>query len=181
LKEKLLALTGGDEELAAQIAAQADATNRSIEEQGMITRDTEAPDDEDAEEADSEDDLDVEWDDELVDEVAEAVVEHTAFRALQAHIAELETSLTKALTLIGAQDKAIKALERTAKSKLDEAFDRITEVEREDEERLDELVQDKPRRRRVKLSRPSERYRTEEDEAADLEDQAERVLASFTE
>ena len=168
--ERLRDKHGLDQEVIDEFVDLADQTNRGIEDEGLITRegdqetepetpveelDQEPESETDAEpqerEAgepgpdDGDGDLEVELDEEAVDAIVDRVAESPQFVEITQRLDELQALVTE---LVAGQEAAEKA--RVAREK--EIDGRLADLEREDEEKQRQWLEDQPRRRTVRVT-----------------------------
>ena len=189
--ERLRDKHGLEQDVIDEFVNLADQTNRSIEDEDLITRDDgeqETDTDESAEELDQdtepeqepqepedeETDLEVELDEEAVDAIVDRVAESSQFTEIVERLDSLQALVAE---LVEGQEAGEKG-----RAEHDEQVDgRLAALERDDEEKQREWLEDQPRRTRtVRVShRPRQANRKDKggnDAGGSLADEAEATL-----
>ena len=193
--ERLRDKHGLDQEALDEFIQAADQTNRSIEDEDLITREGETgPDDGEGplpaepvdagsqdqtpgqepqeRESETEPDLDVELDEEAVQAIVDRVAEASIF-----------TELTERLDLVQATVQELREQLAASETQRGAVEKRLAELEREDEEKQREWLADQPRRRTIRVShRPREANQPEnsgQERESNLADEAEHTLAGM--
>jgi len=171
-------LFGDDEEQARSwLEANADGTNRAIEEAGAVTRAAAEPEPEaepveraEPEPAPEPVEREIELDDEAISAIVERLSESEPFADMQAGIEILSVQLSK----LSEQLDGLKAQMVTSEA---ETEDRLAALERDDEEKQQEWARDLPRRTMLRVTH---RPRTANvPTAGGLADRAESTLAGM--
>ena len=167
--ERLREKHGLEQEAIDELVNLADQTNRGIEDEGLITRDGEAeqeqeqpqageqePEAEELEQEPQERDMEpesdeepgdevIELDEEAVDAIVDRVAESEQFTAITQRLDELQALVTE---LVQGQEAAEKA-----RAEREEAVNsRLADLERSDEDKQREWLEDQPRRRTVRVT-----------------------------
>lgn len=150
IKEALQKVFGEDEDRLRQLEQMVDGVNRSTEEQGLVHREAEAEDVEDAVAEEVELEPVLELDDEAIDAIAGLVAQKLAADQAAA-LAQTNGALEGLTKTLGELQRTI-AKDSKRISKLAELVD---ELAAEDDERLRTRIEDTPRQRiQVQLRRP---------------------------
>lgn len=171
-------LFGGDEDSAKQwLEDNADATNRAIEQENIITREAETEPETDPEPTpEPETELaerEIELDDDAVSALVDAVTSSEVFTNLIGQLGQLEESLGQLTSQI---DQAIGVTDE----QIGTIRSRLETLEREEEELHREWVNDLPRNRVTRVTyRPREVNRPENPGSESLEDVAQSTLAGM--
>ncbi len=174
--ERLRDKHGLDQEVLDEFVALADQTNRTVDDEDLITRDdadqesdvdepaeeldeADEPEDEEPESdedpepepqerddaspggEDSDDQMEVELDEEAVEAIVDRVAEHQFFTDQTARLDEIQASITGVVERLDEFN-----------AKVEEAESRLADLERDDEEKQREWLDDQPRRRTVRVT-----------------------------
>ena len=163
--ERLRDKHGLEQEVIDEFVEMADQTNRGIDDEDLITREGEAdqetdtdtpaeeldqepvddPQEPDEEPQEPEGDLEVELDEEAVDAIVDRVAESSIFTEITERLDSLQALVTE---LVEGQEAGEKA--RAARDS--EVDGRLADLERDDEEKQREWLEDQPRRRTIRVS-----------------------------
>ena len=195
--ERLRDQHGLDQSVIDGFVELADQTNRSIEDEDLITRDSadesaadeeqapEQPEGEDAETADVDEDLDEELQEreEQTETDLDVELDEEAVQAIVDRLAEapIFTELTQRLDLVQASLQEARDQLEASEGERAEVERRLADLERDDEEKRREWLDDQPRRRTIRASyRPREVNQQEnsgKERESNLADEAEHTLA----
>ena len=168
----------GDEGKAEAYWEDVDSVNRKIEEEELVTRAQETEPDESVVDAESKVESEaeviettVELDDTAITEVARRVAEADSVKALFAPLMERISQLEESVQSLSEQLKERDKTEEVLRAK-------VAELERDEEEKFIEMVDDFPRRGKVTATyRP--RTNTNDEVKVSSDEQAEAVVESW--
>lgn len=144
VKEALIALFKGDEEAVEPFVEKTDVTNRAIEDDELIARDADADaDTDDTDDQEDDDDMELVLDDAALDVIVGKVAE--ILEPITGQIADLQGAVAD----LG---RAIETSTDEARAGCDVLNERLEALERDENDKRQEWLQDLPRKRQVAVT-----------------------------
>ena len=163
-KEAFIRLFGGDEaEAEAWLEENTEALNRMIEDDGLIVRaDAITEEGTESDKEMPEKDIEVVIDEEIRDSLLETLRADTS-EEIDERMAALEARIEALEALVETMQSMLETERQRSGLAYKALVDRVAELEREEEAKLDEMAEDMPRKRQVRVTyRPRDLQRDEE-------------------